>query len=483
MAIIRAISAFFSIAAIFLLLSRTIKTSPKSSAVSSLFSGDSDNEIVESHPKRSKQSVIELSAKDWHMFNELNPVVKGWGERGLPVHLDKPEDKDKSAKLFKNGAFDVFISDRISPNRTLPEARPYECSKVDYDLKSLGTASVVIIYTNEIWSALVRTVWSVWNRTPDILLKEIILIDDFSDKPELKEPLDKYMSYYFGDRVKIIRLDNREGLIRARLRGAREAAGDVIIFLDSHCEMTVGWAEPLLKRIREDRRTVVCPVIDVISDKTLEYFAGNPYYFQVGGFTWSGHFTWIDIPEDRTKKYPTRAVASPTMAGGLFAIDKKYFFEIGSYDELMEIWGGENLELSFRIWQCGGRLEIHPCSHVGHIFRDFHPYSFNGKDTHGTNTLRTVLVWMDIEYQRYFFMHRNDLKNINAGDLRNRFKLKEELKCKSFKWYLDNIYTEKKFIFDVDAKAYGYVRNGISNLCLDNLNREEDKTHNLGKCC
>lgn len=68
--------------------------------------------------------------------------------------------------------------------------------------------------------------------------------------------------------------------------------------------------------------------------------------------------------------------SSPTHAGGLFAISRRWFADLGYYDPGLQIWGGENFELSFKVWQCGGRILNVPCSRVGHVYRNHMPYSF-----------------------------------------------------------------------------------------------------------
>ena len=70
----------------------------------------------------------------------------------------------------------------------------------------------------------------------------------------LKTPLDDYLRTHFEpSKVRLERMFPRSGLIQARMRGAVVARGTVLTFLDSHCEATTGWLEPLLAHIAKDR--------------------------------------------------------------------------------------------------------------------------------------------------------------------------------------------------------------------------------------
>lgn len=228
----------------------------------------------------------------------------------------------------------------------------------------------------------------------------------------------------------------RLGLIRARLLGAKTATGEVLTFLDSHIECNLNWLEPILEPIGKDYRTVVTPVIDTIMAKTMEHASWVQRVPAVGTFGWTMDFGWkggVIKPGDKV----TDPVDSPTMAGGLFSISKKYFNEIGTYDEEMDGWGGENIEISFRIWQCGGLLVTAPCSHVGHIFRDTHPYTVPGASIHETflrNSKRLAEVWMD-DYKEYFYNTRPQVRKMGFGNITKRLNLRKELGCKPFKWY------------------------------------------------
>ena len=57
---------------------------------------------------------------------------------------------------------------------------PFRCRGITYPEK-LPRASVIVIFHNEAWSTLVRTVHSVINSSPRELVGEIILVDDFSE--------------------------------------------------------------------------------------------------------------------------------------------------------------------------------------------------------------------------------------------------------------------------------------------------------------
>ena len=153
--------------------------------------------------------------------------------------------------------------------------------------------------------------------------------------------------------------------------GVVNSKADVLVIMDSHVEVAEGWLPPLLDPIARNPKTVTIPTLELLEPQTLEFVnVVNGKYNYVGGFTWELMYTWYQVPMPERSDTPLK---SPTMMGGGFAIRKDYFESLGYYDIGFQLWGGENMELSFKVWMCGGEMYQVFCSHVGHILRE-RPY-------------------------------------------------------------------------------------------------------------
>lgn len=113
------------------------------------------------------------------VFKDLAKQVPFLGEGGEPAFLDGDAKKIGDV-LVKVIGVNEELSEHISYNRSLRDVRNILCSDEMYDLDSLPTMSLVIVFYDEPYSILMRTVYNALNTVPKKILKEIILVDDSS---------------------------------------------------------------------------------------------------------------------------------------------------------------------------------------------------------------------------------------------------------------------------------------------------------------
>lgn len=413
------------------------------------------------------------------------PTRTGPGEYGAAVS-HTPKEQPAVDAVIKEFGFNMVNSDKISLDRYPKDLRHQECKHWNYaPEEDLPTVSVVIVFHNEGWSTLVRTVHSVINFTPKRLLAEVVMIDDRSNKEHLKQKLADYIASWNG-LVKLHRNERREGLIRARSIGAEKAIkGKVLVYLDAHCEVGYNWLPPLITPIALNRKVSTVPLIDVINGRDYTFTSqagGNMDGFARGAWDWS--MLWKRVPitkeEINRRAHKTEPYRSPAMAGGLFAIERDYFFEIGLYDPGLEIWGGENFELSYKIWMCGGEVLFVPCSRVGHVYRlpgwsGNPPPDYVPANPSLRNYIRVVETWWD-EYKEYFYASRPETINMPFGDISAQVKFRRDNKCKSFKWFMDNIAYDivQHYPLPAKNKKWGEVRAVGTDHCLDSMGHKNN---------
>lgn len=139
---------------------------------------------------------------------DFRKQVPGLCNRGVECFLSG-DDEALGDESYSTNGINVILSDRISYNRTPPDVSNGLCKMTSHDVTILPTASVIIIFYEEPYSVLIRTIHSVLNTAPSMLVKEIILVDDFSSFDDLRGKLSYYVKSRLPGKVRLVRLEKQ----------------------------------------------------------------------------------------------------------------------------------------------------------------------------------------------------------------------------------------------------------------------------------
>merc|ERR1712070_78317 len=177
--------------------------------------------------------------------------------------------------------------------------------------------------------------------------------------------------------------------------------------------------------VRKNPKVLAMPALDIIPvDNFHAYYRGSVAYWR---FEWNLNLintnaggAGLDTPEP----FPT-----PGTSGGIFAMRRDWFKHLGLFDTGMLEWGGDHVELTMKVWRCGGRIEIIPCSRVVR------------------NYARLAQIWYK-DHLDTFYKMKPEAVDMKFTGLEELYTKHDELGCKSMDWYIKNVDVEMGWELD-----------------------------------
>uniref|UniRef100_A0A0N5CHB2 Glyco_trans_2-like domain-containing protein n=1 Tax=Strongyloides papillosus TaxID=174720 RepID=A0A0N5CHB2_STREA len=127
------------------------------------------------------KEYIGLSKIDWHDYKQMKADMKreGNGEQGkaYAVSHGTANDKKLQDQLYRANGYNAYISDMISVNRSVKDIRHPKCKEMKY-ISKLPTVTVIFPFFNEHKSVILRSIYSILNRSPLNTVVQIILVND-----------------------------------------------------------------------------------------------------------------------------------------------------------------------------------------------------------------------------------------------------------------------------------------------------------------
>ena len=207
---------------------------------------------------------------------------------------------------------------------------------------------------------------------------EVLIVDDGSTD----NSCDIFHKNDHNGKVKVITTDG-QGVAGARNLGARNAAGDYLLFIDAHCKVSPDWIDLFIESFSAPDVAIVGPSFTRLNEPEPRGC----------GTTWVDYtltIAWFETP-NINKPYEV-----PLLPGGCQFFSKDTFYRLGCYEEGFATWGYEDVEISLRAWLLGYRILADPRITVAHLFRESR--DFEVADMHVVyNFLRLIYMHFSAE--------------------------------------------------------------------------------------
>ena len=219
-------------------------------------------------------------------------------------------------------------------------------------------ASLVISSHNE-GDRLWKTVQSCVETTSELEC-EIVVADDASSDGSLEE-----LTRRFPD-VRVFVNSRRRGVSRTKDLGAREARGDVLVFLDGHCKPE-RWAIDRLVNNVEDcsGQAIVTPRVPALDSQSWQNNLdqiGNGYRITLEKFECG----WIGLKQLRRHD---ELYECPALIGCCAAMSRELYRRTWGFDCYMVDWGVEDIDFGLKAWLLGFSILHNSRATIGHRFR------------------------------------------------------------------------------------------------------------------
>jgi glycosyltransferase involved in cell wall biosynthesis len=265
-------------------------------------------------------------------------------------------------------------------------------------------ASLVIAAHNE-GELLARTVESCVESC-DKLDCELVVVDDASADDSVAQVEARFPA------ARILVNEQRMGASAAKARGADEARGEVLVFLDGHSKP----AGDAIVRLVEDVEALQGAAIITPAVANLEAARWRIQLDQVGhGYaldllTLESHWIGLDEMVEGRRVSGRALFESPALIGCALAVTRELYSRLWGFDRRMRCWGVEDLDLGLKCWLLGSSILHDPGIVVGHRFRtSFDNYTIPAGD----------ILYNQLRLARKHFTHTAWSVWVNACRQRN----------------------------------------------------------------